>query len=391
MAIQFKYTTAITKIRQMKARIKIIPGGSSAGKTLAILAILIDKCAREPGLSVSVVSESMPHLRRGAMRDFLNVMKATGRYRDNNWNRSNSIYHFTNGSYIEFFGVEDADKLRGARRNVLYMNEVNNIPEDAYTQLAMRTDKDIYLDYNPSHHFWIDNVKNGDESEELILTYKHNEALPQSVIKFLEDKRILAETSEYWANWCRVYLDGQQGRLDGVVFGDWDEVECIPSNAELIASGIDFGYTNDPSTLISVYKMDNELYLDEVIYKRGLTNSDLSYLIKQHGIKGMLIADSAEPKSIEELRRLGHSIQPAKKGPDSILNGIQILQQYKIHITKRSGNLKSELEGYTWKKDINGNSLNQPIGPDHCLDAVRYVGLNKLASKGKPSFEFITI
>jgi phage terminase large subunit len=197
--MSFVYTTGLDKIRNMSKRIKVIPGGSSAGKTYAILAVLIDKCATTPNLSVSVVSESFPHLRKGSMRDFLNVMKNTGRYIDSHWNRTNSIYNFHNGSYIEFFGADSGDKLRGARRNVLYINECNNVNKEVYIQLAMRTDKDIFLDYNPSNKFWIDDVLESDEAEKLILTYKDNEALSDNVVKFLEEKRILALTSEYWA------------------------------------------------------------------------------------------------------------------------------------------------------------------------------------------------
>ena len=382
MAKGFKYTTAIAKIRKMKARIKIIPGGSSAGKTYAILPILADMCIKNPGLSVSVVSESMPHLRRGAMRDFINILKATGRYIDANWNRTNSIYNFTNGSYIEFFGVDDESKLRGARRNVLYINECNKVSEEAYTQLAMRTDQDIYLDYNPSNKFWVDNVTKEAEAEKLILTYKDNEALTQSVITFLESKLELAKSSDYWANWCKVYLSGQTGTLEGTVFNNWSEIDRIPEEAELLGFGMDFGFTNDPSTCVGVYRYNGEVILDEVIYRKGLSNADIAALLKDAGIKAEIYADSAEPKSIDEIKKYGFNIYPAKKGPDSIKAGISLLQEQPIRITKRSINLKNELEKYTWKKDMDGNSLNVPIDShNHAIDATRYLALIKLGKK----------
>jgi phage terminase large subunit len=380
MSKGFQYTTALDKIRRMTKRIKVIPGGTSASKTFSIIPILIDKCAREK-ISVSIVSESMPHLRKGAMRDFLNIMKMTNRYVDSHWNRSNSIYYFANGSYIEFFSADSADKLRGSRRDILFVNECNNISEESYIQLAMRTSKDIYLDYNPSHKFWIDNVLKSDESEKLTLTYKDNEALAPTIIKFLEDKRRLALTSDYWKNWCKVYLDGQEGRLEGVVFDDWKTIDYIPENAELLGYGMDFGFTNDPTTLIGVYRIDDKIILDEVIYQTGLTNNQIANIIKQEQITKEIYADSAEPKSIQEIRNYGIKIFPAKKGKDSILFGIQLMQEHNLYVTKRSVNIKKEFERYSWKKDRDGNVTNTPIDNfNHTIDAIRYLFASKLAN-----------
>ena len=385
MANQFIYTTALDKIRRMKSRIKVIPGGSSAGKTVAIVSILIDMCIKNKGLSVSIVSETMPHLRRGAMRDFLNVMQSTNRYIDTNWNRTNLIYTFTNQSYIEFFSAEEDSKLKGARRNVLYINEATNISEDAYTQLAMRTDKDIYVDYNPSHRFWADDITG--DTEKLILTYKDNESLAQTVIDFLESKRILAETSSYWANWCKVYLEGRQGVLEGAIYNNWGEVDIVPSQATLIGYGLDFGFTNDPTACVAVYKLDDKIVLDEIVYQKGLSNSDISSLLKQENVQGEIYADSSDPKSISELRRYGHRIFPAKKGPDSILYGIGILQEKEMLVTKRSTNLKNELIKYSWKKDKDGTTLNIPIDIyNHGCDSIRYLAMMKLGKVGKTDF-----
>jgi phage terminase large subunit len=381
---KFIYTSAIDKIRRMTKRIKVIPGGSSAGKTFAIIPILIDKAITNDGISISIVSESMPHLRRGAMKDFLNIMKWTNRYEKSKWNITNSIYTFSNGSYIEFFSVEDESRQRGARRNMLYINECNNVNYEAYNQLAMRTDMDIYLDYNPSHKFWTDEVLLDDEAEKLVLTYKDNEALSDTVINFLESKREMAKTSKYWENWCKVYLDGELGQLEGVIFDDYEIIDKIPEDARVIGYGLDWGYTNDPTTVIEVLKLDDKIILNEIIYSKGLLNSDISKLLKQYNIVGEIYADSAEPKSIAELKKYGHRIVPANKGKDSIIYGIQLLQEQNILVTKKSINLIDELQKYSWKKDKEGNTLNIPIDNyNHCIDAIRYITSMKL-SKNVP-------
>ncbi len=400
----FIYTTAIRKIRRIDnlhkllddtyRRIKVIQGGTSAGKTFAIIPILIDKAIKKGGTSISIVSESFPHLRKGAMRDFINIMKMTNRYIDKNWNRTNSIYTFSNGSYVEFFSAESADKLRGARRNILFVNECNNITHEAYSQMAMRTDEDIYLDYNPSHKFWIEDVLKSNEAYKIILTYKDNEALSDTIIKFLESKRDLANTSEYWKNWCKVYLDGQQGTLEGVIFDNWKPIDKIPEEARLLAYGLDWGYTNDPTTLIGVYKYNDEIILDELIYKTGLTNQDIIKELKLLNISSReeIYCDSAEPKSIKEVSLGGFRTLPTKKGKDSIVYGIQLMLGEKFLVTKNSRNLIMELNRYSWKIDRSGVPINIPIDNyNHGIDAVRYVFQTKLANKNKKPGRYIRI
>lgn len=374
----FRYTTAISKMRKMKARIKIIQGGTSGGKTFGILPILIDQAIKLPNITISVVSESMPHLRRGCIKDFLNIMKSTHRFIDKHWNTTISTYKFGNGSVIEFFSVEDGDKLRGARRNLLYVNECNNIKYDAFNQLAMRTDGDIWLDYNPTHKFWIEEVKESNESELLILTYKDNEALSANIISFLESKRELAKTSSYWANWCKVYLDGQTGSLEGIIFNNYSIIDTLPDEAKIIAIGVDFGYTNDATAVVAVYKFNEKIVVDELIYQKGLLNSQIAKMIKDTGIDTYIFCDSSEPKSIDELKINGLYARPVKKGAGSVLYGIQLLQNYEMLITKKSKNLITELENYKWK-DKDGEALNQPIDNfNHCIDALRYVAMERL-------------
>ena len=383
----FQSTTAVKKLHALKKRKKVIQGGTSAGKTFGILPILIDRCVRTPMLETSVVSESIPHLRRGAMKDFLKIMIATGRYIDSHWNRSGLKYTFTNGSYIEFFSVEQPDKLRGARRHVLYVNEANNIPFDAYNQLAIRTSGDIWIDFNPTANFWAHKeVAIEDDVDFITLTYLDNEALPETIVKDIESARDKAKDSAYWSNWWQVYGLGQVGSLDGVCITGWKEIK-LPEEARLLCMGMDFGYSNDPTTLIALYKFNDAYIFDEVIYQKKLLNSDISDLLKTHDVNSVIYADSAEPKSIAEIRTYGHKILPCTKGKDSIVYGINLINQNKIFITNRSTNLLKELQSYTWMKDREGNTINKPIDAfNHCIDACRYAITSQLQTPNKGKY-----
>ena len=384
----FQTTTAIRKLHKLSKRKKVIQGGTSAGKTFGILPILIDRCIRTPQLETSVVSESVPHLRRGATKDFLRIMIETGRFRDAQWNRSTLKYTFTNGSYIEFFSVEQPDKLRGARRNVLYVNEANNIPFEAYQQLAIRTSGDIWIDFNPTARFWAHTeIVAKEDADFITLTYKDNEALPKTIIQDIEKAKEKAKTSTYWSNWWKVYGLGQIGSLEGVCIKDWQEIDTVPEDARLLCYGMDFGYSNDPSTLIGFYKYNDGYIFDEVIYQTKLLNSDISKLLKQNNVKEIIYADSAEPKSIKELRNYGHNVTACTKGKDSIVYGINLINQHNISVTKRSTNLKNELQNYTWIKDKEGNTINKPISAfDHAIDASRYAITSQLEKPNKGSY-----
>jgi len=383
----FQSTTAIKKLHALKKRKKVIQGGTSAGKTFGILPILIDRCIRTPLLETSVVSESIPHLRRGAMKDFLKIMIATGRYRDGQWNRSSLKYTFTNGSYIEFFSVEQPDKLRGARRNVLYVNEANNIPFEAYNQLAIRTSGDIWIDFNPTANFWAHKeVASEDDADFITLTYLDNEALPATIVKDIESARDKAKDSTYWHNWWQVYGLGKVGSLDGVCLTGWEEIK-LPEEARLLCYGMDFGYSNDPTTVIGLYKYNDAYIFDEVLFQKKLLNSDISNLFKANDINGIVYADSAEPKSIAELRTYGHKVLPCTKGKDSIVYGINLINQNKIYITNRSKNLIKELQSYSWMKDREGNTINKPIDAfNHCIDACRYAITSQLQTPNKGKY-----
>ena len=375
-------TTAQAKISKLNKRVRVVRGGTSASKTFTIVPFLIDYAVKNPLAEISIVAETIPHLKRGALRDFLKIMDMIGMYEPENFNKSSLVYTFSNGAYIEFFSADAESKLRGARRDVLFVNECNNITWEAYYQLAIRTRRFIYLDYNPVSEFWVDTeLINDSDTDFVVLTYKDNEALDLSIIKEIEKAKEKALTSTYWQNWWNVYGLGNVGSLQGTVFENWQQCDAIPNEAEFIAYGMDFGFTNDPSTLIAVYRFNGELYLNELIYQTKLTNSDLIARLKELNVTSqqMIVADSAEPKSIEDLRRASFRIEGAKKGADSIRNSIDTLQAFKLNVTKSSINLIKELRNYKWVTDNDGKHTSQPIDNyNHAIDAIRYVALNRL-------------
>ena len=385
--MEFVVTTAIKKLYKLNKRIKVIRGGTSAGKTFGIIPILIDKAIKNPNLEISIVSESIPHLRRGALKDFLKIMMMLNRYRDSQFNKSTLKYNFTNGSYIEFFSTDMPDKLRGARRTDLYINECNNIPFDAYQQLMVRTSDQIWLDYNPTSSFWVDReVLNGEDIDFITLTYKDNEALPDTIVKEIELAKEKAKKSTYWKNWWKVYGLGQLGSLEGVCIPDWKETQ-LPTEARILCYGMDFGYSNDPTSVVAMYKYNDSYIFDEIIYKKGLLNRDISNLFKTYDVDDIVYADSAEPKSIAELNHYGHIVYPVKKGRDSINYGLNLINQNKIFITSRSKNLINELRNYVWMSDKQGNVLNKPIDAyNHAIDALRYAITSQLEDPNKGEY-----
>lgn len=367
----FKRTTSINKILSLKKRVKIIQGGTSAGKTFGILPILIDKAVKNPDLEISIVAESIPHIRRGALKDFLKILRWTNRFNDSQFNKSLLIYQFKNGSSIEFFSADDASKLRGARRDILYINECNNVTFQAYNELSIRTKKEVYLDFNPANEFWVHKeLKDEADSDFIILTYKDNEALDKAIIEQIEKNKSKASISTYWSNWWKVYGLGEVGSLDGVIFSNWKEIDTIPSEAKLIGIGTDFGYTNDPTAIIEVYNWNGQRILNEICYKQGMLNSDIAKVLPSDVI---IYADSSEPKSIDEIKRFGKTIKGVTKGKDSILYGIDVMQRQDYLVTRSSVNLIKELRSYCWDVDKTGQRLNKPIDNyNHAIDAVRY-------------------
>jgi phage terminase large subunit len=371
----FVRTTAINKIKALQKRIKGVQGGTSAGKTYGILPIEIDYAIKNPLTSISVVAESMPHLKRGAIKDFKEIMINTNRWHSSRWHGTDSKYTFSNGSYIEFFGADSAEKLRGGRRDRLYMNEANNMPFNAYTELAVRTKGSVTMDWNPTSPFWFhEELKDDKDVDFLIINYLDNESCPQSAIDFILKAKDKANNSKFWKNWYNVYGLGLIGSLEGVIFNNWKQIDIIPPEAKIFSRGMDFGYTNDPTTLVDIYKYNDKLIFDERLYKTKMVNAEIANFFKINNIGSpYTIADSAEPKSIEELKRAGVYIKGAAKGRDSVMHGIQMLQQYKILVTSSSTNLIKELRNYTWDSDKSGANINKPIDAyNHLIDACRY-------------------
>lgn len=364
----FKKTTATNKIMRLRKRLRIIQGGSSASKTISILLYLIALAQADKKRTLtSVVSESIPHLKRGAIRDFINIMQSHNYWCDKNWNKTDNIYTFETGSQIEFFSTDNGDKLRGARRDRLFINECNNVTFEAFEQLEIRTKDFIFLDYNPTNEFWVQTelVGKRNDIDFIILTYKDNEALDEQIVKALEQR-------QNRTGWWQVYGLGQMGEVEGKIYKNWQIIDDIPHEARLERYGLDFGYTNDPTAIVAVYYYNGGYIFDEITYTNGLFNKQIVDIFKDLEV-APVIADSAEPKSIDEIKSYGISILPAIKGSGSITQGIQNIQYQKISITKRSVNLIKEYRNYLWQVDRDGKILNVPEGGlDHALDAVRY-------------------
>jgi len=364
----FKYTTAIKKLRKLKKRIKEVPGGTSAGKTFGIIPILIQRATKTPLLEISVVSETIPHLKRGAIKDFKKIMMDTGRWIPEHWNATDFKYTFSNNSYIEFFSADIESKVRGPRRNILYINECNNVSFETYHQLAIRTDLEIWLDYNPTNEFWFYTEVQGkrDDVELIIVTYKDNEALPNEIVNSIEQRRNRV-------GWWKVYGEGQLGEVDGKIYKSWQIIDSVPHEARLERYGIDFGYSNDPTAIVAIYKYNGGYVLDEISYQKGMSNKQIADTLSSID-KALTIADSAEPKSIDEIKIYGINVLPAVKGAGSITQGIAYVQDQQISVTKNSVNIIKEYRNYLWKTDKNtGKIINVPDGGlDHAMHA-KYV------------------
>ena len=364
-------TTATNKILTLKKRVRAVSGGASASKTISILIYLIDYCQSnyKNRKVVSVVSESMPHLRRGAMRDFLNIMQAQGYFKQQNWNSTNSTYVFGN-TIMEFFGVEESERVKGARRDVLFINEANGVPMETYVQLELRTREIVFLDWNPVAEFWwYTDVAPYTDHDFLVLTYKDNEALSAGEVSALEQHK----ENPNKANWWKVYGLGQLGEATGRIYKGWQIIQELPYEARLEDTGLDFGYTNDPSAGIDIYYLNGGYVLDEAFYQKGMTNKNIADFFMARD-QNLVIADSAEPKSIDEIKMYGVNIIGALKGQGSVSQGIQYVQGLRISVTARSVNLIKEYRNYLWEVDNKtGKPTGNPVGiNDHAMSAVRY-------------------
>lgn len=366
----FQITTATKKIAKLKQKIRIIQGGTSASKTISILLTLIHLAQSDKSKTLtSVVAESTPHLKRGALRDFKNIMQEHNYWKDSRWNATDSIYTFETGSQIEFFSADQPDKLRGARRDRCFMNEANNMTLDTFDQLEVRTKEFVFIDYNPTNEFWaltdVLNVRT--DVDYVILTYKDNEALSPEIVHSIEQRKNRK-------GWWKVYGEGQLGEVEGKIYKDWQIIDEVPHEARLERYGLDFGYSNDPAAIVAIYKYNGGFIFDEITYQKGLSNKRLADIFLNQENNVLVVADSAEPKSIDELILYGINVIGANKGPDSIRHGISLIQDQRISVTKRSVNLIKEYRNYLWKVDKDGKVIaGVPDGGfDHLLDACRY-------------------
>ena len=391
VTIKLDTTPIFTRNYASEKKIKINRGGTRSSKTrsiaqISVLWLFTGQVSRERKILKGVWSTVRKYsttLDATVIRDFEEELEKQDLYGAVKHNKTKRTYSYGD-RMVEFFGADDEKKLRGAKRNILYCNEANELAfKTQFFQLLIRTEDDIFLDFNPDdENVWINTeleqkrLHEMKDVEVIVSTYKDNTFLPESLIKEIE---YLEKTDpEFW----KIYGLGEYGKVYGVIFPDYTIIDSIPTDAKLICYGIDFGFTNDPCAIIEVREQNGELFINELEYKRGMTNQDISARLKELGVKGSdyIVGDSAEPKSIQEIYNLHFNIHPAQKGADSIRNSIDILKRYKLNVTSNSSNLVKELRTYKWATDKNGDSIQKPVDyNNHLIDALRYVALNKLA------------
>lgn len=380
----FDATVVYQSCWESKADIVVQQGGTWSGKTYGIMQALFSY-AISNNYIITVVGQDIPNLKRGALRDAQTIVSSSPILQSliASYNASDRIYKFHSGTVIEFVSYDTEQNARNGKRDILFINEANGLPWNIAEQLINRTRVRSFLDYNPSAPFWaheklIYPKMFGNKTVQFVRSWHiHNTFLTADQHEHIEKR------SQEDPEWGRVYGRGNTGKIEGLIFRNWGVVESIPSNASRIAVGMDFGYTNDPTAIVEVYKMDNELFVDLLCYETDLTNPKIADKLKALNITTGVIADSAEPKSIAEIRSEGVWVDPAQKGKDSIVNSIDVLKRYKINVTSRSQALIAEMNGYKWKEDrLTGLKLQEPADrqKDHAIDALRYVALNKLSN-----------
>ena len=360
-------------------------GGTRSTKTYSVTQLLV-AIADFRQRDISVVSESFPHLRRGVMKDFAEIMDKEGLVEGVNYefNKSEYKYTFKNGSVVEFFSVDNWGKVKGSRRDILFINECNRISYETYRQLAVRTTETIFLDWNPDNEFWYEeNLQGRPTTTEIHSTYLDNPYLDAQQVAEIESNK----TNEQW--W-RVYGLGLTGHIEGTIYHPFIQIDELPEARSRMRHvyGLDFGYSNDPTALVDVYidEAGKKIYVDEIIYETGLLNSDIAERMAENGISKAteIFADAAEPKSVDEIGRkvYRYNVKPAYK--KDLLSQIQFLQQFEIYVTSRSLNVIKELRQYKWKEDRDGNAVNEPIDAfNHAMDALRYAVFTALRKQPK--------
>ena len=357
-------------VKECKSKIQVHQGGTRSGKTYSILTALIELCHKNSGLVITICRKTFPALRATAMRDFFEILNKEEIYNPDLHNKSDATYQLW-GNMVEFISIDQPQKVRGRKRDVLFINEANEINLEDWRQLLLRTTGRVLIDYNPSDEFhWIyEEVIPREDAEFFRTTYKDNPFLPESVV--MEIERFKTADENFW----KVYGLGERGTAQSTIFTHWTEINQIPNEYKLLNIGLDFGYTNDPTAIVRVYTDGHGFAVDELCYATRLTNSDISKVLRDNEVhrSDVVICDSAEPKSIDEIHAHGFNTHGARKGKDSVKNGIQFLHSRPLLITARSVNLIRELRNYKWKEDKNGKQLNEPVDNfNHAIDAMRY-------------------
>lgn len=365
-----KYTPVFEANREAyyskKYRVISNQGSTRSSKTFSVCQLLCEIASTSKN-EITVTSPSLPHLKRGARKDILDILKDWGIYKDEDFNKTDNVYRFpSTGSYIEFFGCDEIAKLRGPGRNILYMNEANLSSKEAYLQLSFRTKDIVFIDFNPADEYsWVYDVSDAPGNKLIHSNYKNNKAnLTKQQILEIENLQYADE------NLWKVYGLGLRGTSSETIYTHWKEIDNFPQ-CDDICFGLDFGF-NHPTALVKIGFLDGKVYADEQIYESKLTNDDLSYLIKMLGINRSteIFAETARPEAIEEIRRAGLNIKPADK---SVIDGINMVKSMPLFVTKRSTNLIKELKSYKWKKDKDGRVLDEPVKfNDDACDALRY-------------------
>jgi phage terminase large subunit len=382
MNLEVNTTISYKHIDECPTRVCHLVGGSRSGKTYATLQWLIVQALQNKEL-VTIVRKTIPSLKRTVMKDFKDVMQTMGIWNENDFNISDRIYTFYNDSIIQFISTDDAEKLRGLKSTILWLEEAQEIDSESYFQLQIRTTGPIILSYNPtvSPYHWIRTMS---DCSRYFTTFKNNPYLDTTVKKAIEE---LKHTNQ--KAW-KVYGLGEWVGNEKAIF-EFAQCEWLPDDAEFVAFGLDFGYSSDPTALASIWKYNNELYIIEHCYERGMVTNDIVTMLKGV-VKGReeIWADSAEPRLIEELYREGFNIKPVIKGKDSINFGIQVMQNYKINIPKTCQNLINEFYSYEWSSDRFGKQLDRPIDfNNHLIDAARYASMMKLSNKATAAGKYV--
>ncbi len=370
--MKYSVTSTLEKLQALTARIWVVQGGTSAGKTIAILLYLLNWAIEHPGKVVSIVSDTLPNLRKGAMRDFLSICRETNIDKIAHWNKTESTLLLPNDTIIEFFSTDMLGAL-GARRDLLYINEANRINWDTFSQLEVRTREQVIIDFNPVNEFWAHTelVNNQDRSDVQFLkvTYIDNESLDEQTVKAIEMRR-----GDGTSNWWRVYGLGEIGSLEGNVYEGWMSMDEVPDGARLVRYGLDFGFSNDETAMASIWECeDGRTIIREEVYQRGILGSQYAEILKSHNIDPsvLIVADGARPEIIAEVQNAGFRIIAADKNAGSVKRGIDRVQQRRIGYIGK--NLEREFLTYGWRKKRSGEVLDEPQdGNDHLMDALRY-------------------